>query len=146
MSGFSTNGLPLASSLTGVERVALDTQAASGVPPQSEAATTAQLGIAGYGYVVPTAGQSLAIPNNVNTYLMDPAGVLGTLTLTMPSAPTDGFILRIASSQTITALTLNGNAGQTIAQAPTALTVSTTGPYGYEFIFNAATAKWYRLQ
>jgi hypothetical protein len=145
MSGYDTAGLPVASSLTGAELISTDTQTASGVAPQTVAVQSFMLD-AGVQFLVPTAGQSLQINNNVANVVMDPAGTLATLTLLMPLVPVDGQHLAIASTQTITALTLTPQAGATIAQNPTAITVSTTTSYGLKFIWRASVSKWIRLQ
>ena len=76
------------------------------------------------------------------------AGTIATLTLTLPAATAlqDGQILRISSSQTVTALTVTPGSGTTVSNTPTAITISATGPYGYEFVYRAANTKWYRVQ
>jgi hypothetical protein len=95
---------------------------------------------------VPITGFSITIDDGVETLLLKPAGVLATGTIIMPAGATDGDNVKISSTQTITALTVTPNKGQSILNAPTALTVSTTAPYGYEFIFDANSATWYRVQ
>jgi len=67
-----------------------------------------------YSYIVPATGFSHVIGNAINFYIMNPAGTLAAGTLTMPAAPDDGQEVSIISSQTITTLTVNANAGQTI--------------------------------
>jgi hypothetical protein len=131
--------------LTGLELVPADTQLAN-QPPATVSIPMTSFPAGAYVAVIPTTGQSLVIPNGVNAYLMNPAGTLATLTLTMPSSPVNGQLLRIASSATITALTLSGAAGQTILNNPTAITVSTTTPYNYAFMYNAVSAAWNRVQ
>lgn len=46
MSGYSTNGLPLLAATTGLERLAVDTQLANGLNPQSSALSLVQLAAA----------------------------------------------------------------------------------------------------
>ncbi len=99
-----------------------------------------------FSYQVPVAGFSITIANGVYTLILDPAGVLATGTIIMPSAPTNGQVVRFTSTQTITALTVTPNGGQSISNAPTALTVSLVGPMSYEFIYRTANAMWFRLQ
>lgn len=69
------------------------------------------------------------------------AGVLASGTVTMPAAPLDGQVVRIAFAMTVTALTVSPNAGQTLLGAPTTATVST----GFAFVYRAANTTWYRL-
>jgi len=89
----------------------------------------------------PTAGFSITIPNSIGAYIIKPAGTLATGTFIMPSTPYDGQILRVSSSQIVTTLTVNANAGQTIFGAPT--TISSTVPFGY--IYRLADTSWYRV-
>lgn len=73
---------------------------------------------------------------------------LSNTSMQMPAAPIDGQELALSSNQTIGTFNISPNTGQTMdTQAKvTALTVSTTGSYGYQFIWRAATSTWYRLQ
>ncbi len=133
--------------LTGSELVPADTELAGGAPPQTVTIPVPLLASGAYAYQAVTAtGLSFAIPNSINTYLLDPTGTVSALTLTMPTTPLEGQIVRIASSATITALGVVGAAGQSVSNAPTALTISTTGAYNYDFIYRATNTKWYRLQ
>lgn len=94
--------------------------------------------------VVPTAGQSLVIPNRVMTYVVEPAADIATLTLAMPTAPYHGqIVILCAGSFGVTALTLNASAGQAFATgaAITSMLASARASYQY----NQSTAKWYRI-
>ena len=95
---------------------------------------------------VPLTGFTITIADGVTVLLLDPAGGLATGTVTMPANPYDKQTIAINSTQSITALTVSPNAGQSVANAPTTLAVSLTGPQGYEFIYHAANTTWYRLQ
>jgi hypothetical protein len=57
----------------------------------------------------------------------------------MPSAPADGMVITIQSSQQITALTLNGNTGQTIVG--TAVQISPNAPLSW--VYRLANTTWY---
>jgi hypothetical protein len=91
--------------------------------------------------IVPTTGQTKTISDTTNLYIMNPAGTLATLTVVMPTNPYDKQIITIATSQIITALTLNAGAGQTILNVPT--TLAAGGFCSYVYIL--ANTKWYRL-
>lgn len=132
--------------VTGNEMVPADTALAQGLNPATVRIPMPL--VASGGWTNPTAvtGGSVVIPNGVTNYVLRPAGTLSTLTITLPSAPSDGQIVRVSSSATITTLTLSGAGSQTVSNAPTALTVSTTGSYGYAFIYSAVRTTWYRLQ
>lgn len=100
----------------------------------------------GYDYQTPATGFSITIGNQTSSLLLDPAGTLATGTITMPAAPINGQVVNINSTQTITALTVAANAGQSIKNAPTTLVISTTGSQGYSYIYRTANTTWYRLQ
>lgn len=96
-----------------------------------------------YFYSVPVTGFSITIPNNVNFYIINPAGTLATGTFTMSSLPYDGQIQGVSSSQTVTTLTINGNTNQNIISSPS-LTTSITAGASLKFIYRAANLTWYR--
>lgn len=132
--------------ITGSERIPADTGLAQGINPATVTITTPMLASGGYTLVAPSAAASVTIPNNVTNYVIHSSGTLSSLTVTMPAVPQDGQIVRISSDKTITSLTLSANAGQSITNAPTALTISTTAAYGYEYIYRTSDTTWYRLQ
>jgi hypothetical protein len=137
-------------SLTGAEVFPLDTRQAGTVasgPQQSALVTAQQLGV-GYTYVAAAnVTGTLNIPAATAIEVLDPTATVSSLTLTMPQNPIDGQFLRIASTKTITTFTLVAGADNYfINETPTILTLSTTGAYNYEFMFNAANTTWYRLQ
>ncbi len=68
--------------------------------------------------MVPTAGQALIANDGVKTIILNPAGVLATLSFKLPPKPIDGQTVTLYTTQEITALTLTANTSQTIANAP----------------------------
>lgn len=134
------------SMVTGNELIPADTQLAAGGNPQTVYLSLASLNTLPYQYETPLTGASITVANNIGKLIIDPAGTIATLTVVMPSAPVDGQILSMGTDSTITALTITPGAGQTVANSPTALTISTTAAFGYQFIYRAANTNWYRLQ
>ena len=141
--------------LTGAELVPADTGLLNGQPPATVTVPVPSLASGAYFYfsaltlqgaAEPSTGSTQTLPNLYTNILLDPTGTLANMTLTMPSSPLDGQIVRIASSATITALHLVGAAGQTVGNNPTALTLSTTGAFNYAFLYRAANTTWYRVQ
>ncbi len=134
---------------TGLETIPADTNAASGVSPQTVRLGLASLGALPYQYAAPLTGASIVVANTTGKLLLDPAGTIATLTVTFPpsTALIDGQTLEIGSSNTVTALTLTAGAGTTIKAStlPTALTISTTGSAGYKFLYKSSNTTWYRL-
>jgi hypothetical protein len=45
---------------------------------------------------------------------LEPAGTLATLTVTLPAAPVDGQIFELSTTEQLTALTVQGAAGETV--------------------------------
>ncbi len=93
-------------------------------------------------WVIPTDGQSYVVPNNLSTLVLDPAGALATMTVTMPAAPADRQRLCIAASSFgITLLTMNPNSGQSLRGALTALAAQGFAVWTYR----SSNATWYRV-
>ena len=89
---------------------------------------------------VPAAGANVTIPNNCSLDILQPAGTLATLTVTMPAAPVVHQVVRVLSTQTITTLTVAANTGQTIVGMPT--TLAQNGAFAY--IYHGT--QWFRMQ
>ena len=87
-------------------------------------------------YATPTVGQTVTVNSNGNVFLLiNPAGTLASLTITLPGSPSDGDSVLIKSTQIVTTLTMNGG---TIINALVALAVGTTQQY----VYSATAAKW----
>ena len=90
-------------------------------------------------YVAPVTGATVAV--NTDGYinlLINPAGTLATLTITVPASPTDGDRVRIGATQIVTALTMNGG---TIVGALVSLAVGGFATY----VYNSDSVKWLRV-
>jgi hypothetical protein len=92
-----------------------------------------------YDYQTPSTGFSYTFAAGTQMLFMVPAGTLATGTITMPSAPADGMVITFSSSQQITALTLQGNTGQSISGAVTFLPAQTAASY----VYRLANLTWY---
>lgn len=90
---------------------------------------------------VPTTGFSITISDTSKTLILAPAGALLAGTVVMPANPVDGQEVRISTTQTITTLTVNANAGQTISNSPTTIGLGT----GFSYIYDLPGTNWYRL-
>lgn len=86
-------------------------------------------------YLTPTSGQTVAMSTSTSNNIINPAGTLAALTVTLPASPVDGQVCRVLFTQTITALTLTGcTPAITTANAGTTLT----------FRYRTASATWFR--
>jgi hypothetical protein len=92
-------------------------------------------------YNAPVTGFSYTIANATNDLILKPAGTLATGAVTMPATPVDGQVVRLSSTQIITALTVSANAGQTISAPVTTITAN-----GYaSWIYRLTDTNWYRI-
>jgi hypothetical protein len=100
---------------------------------------------------------SAANPNNQNflsatnlqggIILTAPAAISG-LNVSLPPTPIDGQQYRISTTRSMGNLGVFAGtpATQSVSNAPTSLTVSTTAPMGYTFMWNASNSVWIRLE
>jgi hypothetical protein len=92
-----------------------------------------------YDYQTSTTGFSYTFAAGTQVLVMNPAGTLATGTITMPASPSDGMTITFSSSQQISALTLNGNTGQSVVSAVTFLPAKT----GVSYVYRSANTSWY---
>jgi hypothetical protein len=90
----------------------------------------------------PTTGQTVTIANQDDDIrlLLNPAGTLLALTIVFPSAPRDGQMVTICSTQILTGLTLTS--GGTILGALT--TIAAINGYA-SYVYDLAGNTWYRV-
>lgn len=92
-----------------------------------------------YDYQTPATGFSYTFAAGTQMLFMVPATTLATGTITMPASPADGMMITFSSSQQITALTVQGNSGQSISSAVTFLPAKTAVSY----VYRLANTTWY---
>jgi len=92
-----------------------------------------------YDYQASTTGFSYTFTAGITVLVLNPAGTLATGTVTMPATPADGMTISISSTQTITALTINGNSGQSIVGKPTTLVAGGSAT----FVYRLSDTTWY---
>lgn len=134
--------------VTGLETIPADTNAAGGVQPQTVRLTLGSLNALPLTYATltpATATNTLTAANTDGGVIIVGSAALSPTTINLPASPIDGQQFKISSTQTIASLTVAAT-GKTISNNPTALTVSTTAAYGYEFRYRASNTTWYRLQ
>jgi hypothetical protein len=94
-----------------------------------------------YDFQVLTTGFSYTFASGITTLIAAPAGTLATGTITMPVGPADGMVITITTTQQITALTINGNTGQSIGGAQTTLMAANSS---ISFVYRQSNTTWYR--
>ena len=92
-----------------------------------------------YDYQVPTTGFSYTFAAGTTVLVMNPAGTLATGTITMPASPVDGMTISIESTQQITALTVQGNTGQSLVNGTQ--TLRPNQPYSW--VYRLSNTTWY---
>lgn len=138
--------------VTGLETVPADTNLTQGRQPQTVRMTMASFNALPltYSALLPTAATLTVTTGALDGGLIVTSGatLTPTIAVVLPSAPIDGQQFKLSANQSINVLSVNaGAAGQSVSNAPTALTVTTTGaPYGYEFRYRSSNTTWYRLQ
>ena len=109
-------------------------------PSGSETAYWMALGsfpVAGYEYNAPVSGATVVA--TAGALLLEPAGTLATLTVTLPPDPVDGQIFELSTTQQITALTVQGAAGETVRGA----TFTLNPDSGSSWRYRTASVTWF---
>lgn len=83
----------------------------------------------------PTTGQTVVMSSTTSNNIVNPAGTIAALTVTMPANPVDGQVCRILFTQTVTTLTLTG-----CTPAITTVSAGTT----LTFRRSTASSTWFR--
>lgn len=94
-----------------------------------------------YDYQVLTTGFSYTFATGITTLIAAPAGTLATGTITMPGSPADGMVVTFTTTQEITALTISGNAGQSIGGTQVSLMAANSS---LSFVYRQANTTWYK--
>lgn len=89
----------------------------------------------------PASAASITVSNSTSFLILKHTATIATLTITLPASPVNGQVVHVATRSTVTTLTLNGGAGQTVYGAPT--TIAATTPVA--FIYETAATSWYRV-
>lgn len=90
-------------------------------------------------YTAPTTGSTVIVNANGHVkLLLNPAGTLATLTVTLPGSPSDGDMIQMGCSQIVTSLTMNGG---TIIGGLTTLAVGGAGTW----IYSATGSNWIKV-
>ena len=95
---------------------------------------------ANYSYQTPSGGATLTATAHLAAYVLEPAASLASLTVVLPPNANDGDVFEIATTATITALTVSPAAGQSVKGG--SLMLAANG--GIAFRFRAANSTWYR--
>ncbi len=134
--------------VTGSELVPADTGLAGGAPPQTVVLQMANLNALPIA-VTPIVSQTVTVvpvTNLTGGVILTSTGTMTKVTVNTPAAPIDGQQFAVSANQTVTTFSVSAANGQTLSNGPTVLTSSTTAPFGYRWLWNAASTTWLRLQ
>lgn len=93
-----------------------------------------------YAYEAPSSSPyTYTFPAGVQLLLLAPTGTIASGTVTMPASPVDGMNITITSTQQITALTVNGNTGQSIVGGYNFLSAGGS----LTFVYRLSNTTWY---
>jgi hypothetical protein len=93
----------------------------------------------GFSIQTPSTGFSITVSDAWSSLILDPAGTLASGTITFPPTPSNGRIINVSSTQTVTALTLSANTGQTSKCAHTTIAAGTS----FRCIYQTSNTTWY---
>ena len=146
--GTSTSVPAGPTAVSGAELIPADS--GSSVDPRSFVLTLGSLNAFPYTYYNSgTQGVTYTTSARQGGVIFDATGTITAMTVVLPPSPIDGQRYWVQSTQTITTLTMQAASASTamnVRALPTVLTVSTTAPYGYEFIYNGNANQWYRFR
>lgn len=135
--------------ITGSELIPADTQLSQGRAPQTVLLKMAGLGVGPYQYNAPASAASLTVAAGENQLIIEPAGTIAALTVTLPAATllVDNQRWGFCSTQIVTTLTLTAGSGTTVSGAPTAAVVPVTTGGGScpEWVYRQTNTTWYRI-
>ena len=94
-----------------------------------------------YDFQALTTGFTYTFASGTTTLIINPAGTLATGTITMPGSPADGMVITFTTTQQITAITINGNTGQSIGGTQVAQLPANSA---MSFVYRQANTTWYR--
>ena len=86
-------------------------------------------------------GFSVTLINGQQILTLTPTSAIATGSIIMPPAPSNGAFVQVSTTNTVTALTVSGNAGQTLLNPPTTLLAGSS----FSYYYNATASTWYRL-
>jgi hypothetical protein len=136
------------SQITGNEQIPADT--GSSTQPFTVLIPSSSLGAGPYAYNAPLTGATIPVTSPTRRLILEPAGTIATLTVTLPTAATlnDNQLFGLCTTQIVTALTVTAGSGTTVLNAPTALLVPVATGAGscVEWVYRQSNTSWYRVQ
>ncbi len=92
-----------------------------------------------YNIATPATLATVVMSANQQRQIINPAGTIAVLTVTLPSSPVDGQIAGISFTQIVSAVTINAPGGATVVGPPTSAAVNSE----FQFIYQASSTSWF---
>ena len=93
----------------------------------------------GINYQQPATGAAIGLANSDYMLILDPAAAIGSATITLAASPVNGQVIKLSSSQAITAVAIAAGAN-TIKNAITTLAAGAVA----EYTFRSTGTTWFR--
>lgn len=90
----------------------------------------------------PSTGFNITVASGTSILRLIPSGTLATGTITLPSSPVNGQILQIYTNETITALTISANSGQSLGNG---IITTLSAGRGVAYQYNLSNTTWYQM-
>lgn len=92
-----------------------------------------------YQVYAPLTGATITMSAGQGRAIINPAGTIALLTVTLPSTPADGQIAGMSFTQIVTGLTVNAPGGATVVGPPTSAAVNNA----FRFQYQASSTSWF---
>ena len=92
-----------------------------------------------YQVYTPLTGTTITMNAGQSRAVVNPAGLIAALTITLPSSPVDGQVAGFSFTQAVTVLTVNAPGGATVVASPTSAAIDTS----FRFIYQASSTTWF---
>ena len=99
--------------------------------------------VTGYQYVDPSTDFTANINLNISRYIMDPTGPITNGNLRLPDVTSDGTVIAISSTETISELSVWG--GDSVTVKPSANVTLNAGT-SIEYFYRSSESTWYKVR
>ena len=97
--------------------------------------------ITSYTYAQPTDGATVTATVGLAALVLEPAAPLATLTVVLPPTPDDGQVFELSTTQDISALTVDGAAGDSVIGSSVGVLAQNGGA---SWRYRKSNTTWYR--
>jgi hypothetical protein len=92
-----------------------------------------------YQIYTPLTGATVTMGAGQSRAIINPAGLIAALTVTLPPSPVDGQVAGFSFTQAVTVLTVNAPGGASVVASPTSAAIDTN----LRFLYQASSTNWF---